>query len=111
MIDRVISGVSHIAATIGPFILAACLGGAVVFFLACGKSRSPLVKDSTVPRTCKYILEGLYYDQKDKSGYATFGEACKATEAYEYCKSDVKDIKDERDKDRLFTLCLAKHGK
>lgn len=103
-----------IAGTVGKYALAVLLAGLVTFgatFLACGKSRSPLVKDDAVPRTCKYILEALYYDEKDKSGFATFGEGCKAAEGYIFCRDQTKGETDPRDKKHAFELCLAKHGK
>lgn len=99
---------------LGRYALTALLSGLVTFgatFLACGKSRSPLIKDPNVPRVCKYIFEGLYFDEKDKSGYATFGEGCKAAEGYIFCRDQTKTETDPRDKKHAFELCLAKHGK
>jgi len=100
---------------IWPYVATALIAGAAVFFLACGKSRSDMIKD--VPKSCGLILEEAYYsDGKSQVVAGMLGETCKGMTIFEYCDKRIKDnfpkLKtDSRDYDREYKFCTAKLGK
>ncbi len=79
----------------------------------CNLSRSPLVKDKSLPMSCRIFLDCLYYQQKGDKGGCTsvFGEGCKADLAYNFCDKRVGDASSAEVRTLKYNLCMAKHGK
>jgi len=96
-------------------IVSAIVAGVAVFFLFCGKSRSPYLKDA--PPACVYILEeGYFTDGKSQVVAGMLGETCKGMTVFQYCDNRIKKqypkLKtDSRDYEKEYSFCAAKLGK
>ena len=96
-------------------LLCAVIAGTSVFFLFCGKSRSPLLKKA--PIACAYIMEeGYFTDGKGQVMAGMLGETCKGITVYNFCRKDLKENfpnlkKDTRDYEKEYAFCQAKLGK
>jgi len=99
---------------IGSAVAGALVSGLVVFLIACGPSRSSLIKESDFPPHCKMELECYYFNHKSEakgSCSVTHGTRCGKALDYVLCENRLARLGTTIDK-RLaaseFRECMAR---